>query len=312
MTTAVTILGGGGFLGGAIVDRLLQAGHAIRVFERPHVGPHRRFAANESVQWIQGDFCQLTGIHEVLEGSDAVIHLACTTRPKSSNERPIFDVESNVVSTLQLLEAMRGIGIKKIVFASSGGTVYGQPIRTPIDEGHPTDPTTSYGITKLTIEKYMQLEKVLHGLQPVILRVANPYGERQRVEHAQGVVAAFLKRALADQPIEIWGDGSVVRDYLHVSDVAEAFAAALGYQGAETVFNIGSGSGTSLNELVRLLSQQLNKELCVNYQPARDFDVKSNVLNCQRALRDLGWQPQVSMAVGLERTLKWLLRPDQT
>ncbi len=221
-------------------------------------------------------------------------------------------MESNVVSTLQLLEAMRGIGIKKIVFASSGGTVYGQPIRTPIDEGHPTDPTTSYGITKLTIEKYMQLEKVLHGLQPVILRVANPYGERQRVEHAQGVVAAFLKRALADQPIEIWGDGSVVRDYLHVSDVAEAFAAALGYQGAETVFNIGSGSGTSLNELVRLLSQQLNKELCVNYQPARDFDVKSNVLNCQRALRDLGWQPQVSMAVGLERTLKWLLRPDQT
>ncbi|MFN9991152.1 MAG: NAD-dependent epimerase/dehydratase family protein, partial [Cyanobacteriota bacterium] len=132
------------------------------------------------------------------------------------------------------------------------------------------------------------------------------YGERQRVEYAQGVVAAFLKRALAGEPIEIWGDGSVIRDYLHVEDVADAFATALHYKGDATVFNIGSGSGTSLNELVQILSKQLGQELEVTYKPARDFDVKSNVLCCKRAQKELPWQANISMAAGLERTLAWL------
>jgi UDP-glucose 4-epimerase len=223
-----------------------------------------------------------------------------------SDEEPIFDVQTNLVATLQLLEAMRSFGIKDLVFASSGGTVYGPPLRAPIDEEHPTNPTTSYGITKLAIEKYLLLEKQLHGLKPVILRVANPYGERQRVEFAQGVVAAFLKRALANEPIEIWGDGAVVRDYLHVGDVAEAFAAALDYRGDECTFNIGSGSGTSLHELVAILGQALGRDLRVEYRPGRDFDVKSNVLCCEKAHKVLGWRPKVPMEEGLQRTVNWL------
>ncbi|MEY4353698.1 MAG: hypothetical protein RLZZ609_1939 [Cyanobacteriota bacterium] len=302
----VSVLGGGGFLGSAIADRLLNEGHRVRIFERPRIQPYRAFAEGEGVEWIEGDFGHLPDMRLALEGATAVIHLVCTTRPKSSNDEPIFDVQSNVIATLQLLEEMRQLGIKKMLFSSSGGTVYGPPIRTPIDEDHPTNPTTSYGITKLTIEKYLQLEKQLHGLQPVILRVANPYGERQRVEYAQGVVAAFLKRALAGEPIEIWGDGSVIRDYLHVEDVADAFATALHYKGDATVFNIGSGSGTSLNELVQILSKQLGQELEVTYKPARDFDVKSNVLCCKRAQKELPWQANISMAAGLERTLAWL------
>lgn len=240
-----------------------------------------------------------------------MVHLVCTTRPKSSNDEPIFDVQSNVISTLQLLEEMRELGIKKILFASSGGTVYGPPITTPIDEDHPTNPTTSYGITKLTIEKYLLLHKLLHGLQPIILRVANPYGERQRVEYAQGVVAAFLKRALAGEPIEIWGDGSVVRDYLHIDDVAQAFASALNYQGESCIFNIGSNSGTSLNQLVSILSEKLGRELEVIHQPGRDFDVKSNVLSCELARTALRWEAKISMASGLERTLAWLRNQHQ-
>jgi UDP-glucose 4-epimerase len=215
-------------------------------------------------------------------------------------------VQSNVVATLQLLEEMRSRGIEKILFASSGGTVYGPPIRTPIDEDHPNNPTTSYGITKLTVEKYLLLAKELHGLRPVILRMANPYGERQRVEGAQGVVAAFLERALAGQAIEIWGDGTVIRDFLHVADVSRACGAALAYQGDACVFNIGSGAGTSLNELVRLLSELLERELEVIHQPARCFDVKSNVLCCRRARQELNWQPAIGMAEGLRRTLIWL------
>ena len=302
----VSVLGGGGFLGSAIADRLLNEGHRVRIFERPRIQPYRAFAKTEGVEWIEGDFGHLPDMRLALEGATAVVHLVCTTRPKSSNDEPIFDVQSNVIATLQLLEEMRQLGIKKILFSSSGGTVYGPPMHTPIAEDHPTNPTTSYGITKLTIDKYLQLEKLLHGLQPVILRVANPYGERQRVEYAQGVVAAFLKRALAGEPIEIWGDGSVIRDYLHVEDVAEAFATSLHYQGESAVFNIGSGSGTSLNELVQILSKQLGKDLEVIYKPARDFDVKSNVLCCKRAQQELNWQAKISMTAGLERTLAWL------
>lgn len=306
MPERVTIFGGGGFLGSAIIDRLLADGHAIRVFERPRIKPFRTFTQAENVEWIEGEFGHIPDIQIGLEAATAVVHLVCTTRPKSSNDEPIYDVQSNVISTLQLLGKMREMGIRKILFASSGGTVYGPPLYTPINEEHPTNPTTSYGITKLTIEKYLLLEKALHGLQPVILRVANPYGERQRVEYAQGVVAAFLKRALAREPIEIWGDGSVVRDYLHVADVAEAFAAALGYQEDRCIFNIGSGAGTSLNELATILSEQLGRDLEVIYQAARDFDVKSNVLCCERARQELHWQPQISMASGLKRTLTWL------
>jgi UDP-glucose 4-epimerase len=126
------------------------------------------------------------------------------------------------------------------------------------------------------------------------------------VEFAQGVVAAFLKRAIANEPIEIWGDGSVVRDYLHVGDVADAFAVALDYQGDESVFNIGSGTGTSLNDLVSILSRVLGRDLRVDYKPARDFDVKSNVLCCERAKKNLGWSAKVPMEEGLHRTVDWL------
>jgi UDP-glucose 4-epimerase len=306
MGEVVAVLGGGGFLGSAIVDRLLAEGHAVRVLERPRIEPYRTFAAGEHVEWIEGDFGYLPDLQFAIKDVSAVVHLVCTTRPKSSNVEPIFDVQTNLVTTLQLLEEMRGQGIRRLIFASSGGTVYGQPLHTPIDEDHPTNPTTSYGITKLAIEKYLLLEKLLYGLQPVILRVANPYGERQRVEYAQGVVAAFLRSALTHQPIEIWGDGSVIRDYLHSADVARAFAAALSYQGEDCVFNIGSGLGVSLNQLLQILSEQLDQDLEVIYKPARDFDVKSNILCCRRARQELHWQPEISMAHGLRRTLAWL------
>lgn len=306
MTGLVTVLGGGGFLGSAIVDQLLAEGHPVRVLDRGHNQPHRAFTTNERVEWLSGDMRDAATVKDVLKDASAVVHLAWSTRPKSSNDEPIFDVQSNVVGTLQLLEEMRIQGIKTILFASSGGTVYGPPLHTPIAEDHPTNPTTSYGITKLAVEKYLLLERELHGLRPVILRMANPYGERQRVAGAQGVVAAFLQRALAGQAIEIWGDGTVIRDFLHVADVSRACGLALRYTGEACVFNIGSGAGTSLNELVRLLSELLGRELEVMHQPARSFDVKSNVLCCQRARRELQWEPVIGMAEGLRRTLDWL------
>jgi UDP-glucose 4-epimerase len=300
------IFGGGGFIGSTIADRLLRDGHALRIFERPRVEPYRAFAAGESVEWTTGDLQSAHDVGAAVEGCDAVLHLVSTTLPKSSNDDPAYDVRTNLIASLQLLDAMVAHGVKRIVFISSGGTVYGTPRYVPVDEDHPTEPQVSYGIVKLAIEKYLRMYARLHGMQATILRVANPFGERQRVETAQGAVGVFLHRALRGEPIEIWGDGSVTRDYVHVGDVADAFAAALAYDGPEAVFNIGSGQGHSLNDVLDRIEQLLGHPVARRYLPGRAIDVPVNVLATERARRELGWAPKVSLEAGLERTAAWM------
>lgn len=298
-------MGGGGFIGSTIVDRLLLDGHQIRVFERPRVQPFRQFTVSEQVEWIAGDLSSAHDVDNALKGADAVLHLVSTTLPKSSNDDPIYDVQSNVVATLQMLNAMVAHKVNKIIFISSGGTVYGAPKYLPVDEQHPTNPVVSYGITKLTIEKYLQMYRHLHGINAISLRVANPYGERQRIETAQGAVGVFLHNAVRGIPIDIWGDGSVTRDYIHVSDVAEAFVSALAYTGKIASFNISSGKGSTLNELICLLKEVLGKPIGVRYLAARPFDIPVNILDNSLALKELNWSPAVSIKAGLERTARW-------
>ena len=261
----IVIFGGGGFIGSTIADRLLLDSHELRIFERPRVPPYRKFAESERVEWMTGDFSSTHDLCDAISDMDVVLHLVSTTLPKSSNDDPIYDVQSNVVATLQMLNAMVAHKVGKIVFISSGGTVYGNPTYLPIDEKHPTNPLVSYGITKLAIEKYLQMYSHLYGISAITLRVANPYGERQRIETAQGAVGVFLHHALKGLPIEIWGDGSVTRDYIHVSDVAEAFVRAVEYSGAKSLFNISSGTGTSLNELIGILEKMLDRPVDVRY-----------------------------------------------
>jgi UDP-glucose 4-epimerase len=302
------IFGGGGFIGSNIADRLLSDGHYIKIFERPRVEPYRKFTENERVEWITGDFLSVHDVTEAINGADVVLHLVSTTLPKNSNEDPIYDVQSNLVATLQMLNTMVIKNIPKIVFISSGGTVYGIPRYLPIDEQHPTEPLVSYGITKLTIEKYMHLYEHMYGIKAIVLRVANPYGKRQRIETAQGAVSVFLHHALQGIPIEIWGDGSVTRDYIHVSDVAEAFAMAVKYSGPKGVFNISSGIGTSLNELILILEEVIGKSIDRRYSSSRPFDVPVSVLKNDLALQELGWKPSVLLRDGIADTTEWMKR----
>jgi UDP-glucose 4-epimerase len=302
----ITVFGGGGFIGSTIVDRLLRDGHEICVFEHPRVTPYREFGSSENVRWQTGDLTSVHDVTEAIDGADIVIHLVSTTLPKSSNDDPIYDVQSNLVSTLQLLNAMVARGVGKIVFISSGGTVYGDPVYLPIDEKHPTNPKVSYGISKLAIEKYLLLYQQQHGIKTNILRVANPYGERQRVETAQGAIAVFLDKALRGQAIEIWGDGTVTRDYLYVGDVAEAFARAIQYDGNESVFNISSGRGTSLNDIIGKIEDILGHPIARTYRPGRPFDVPVSVLDNSLAQKELGWKPEVLLNAGMQKTAAWL------
>ena len=237
----------------------------------------------------------------MLEGVEIVFHLASGSLPQSSNRDPYADVQVNLLGSLNLLEASRLTGVKRLVMVSSGGTVYGIPSVVPIPESHSTDPICSYGITKLAIEKYVALYRQLHGLEGFVLRVANPFGPRQRLDAAQGVVPVFLGKALRHEPLQIWGDGSAVRDFLDVADVVAALLAAANYQGDESLFNIGSGQGLSLNQLIALLEAQLNRSLDVEYSPSRGCDVPTNVLCIEKARTVLGWSPEISVADGLSR-----------
>ncbi len=301
------VLGGRGFMGSHLIDALLSAGHIVRCFDRPHVTPlGDSHLTDQHFELFEGDLLSEADVIDALAGCDICYHFVSTTLPKSSNADPVFDVESNVLGTIRLLTHAVRSGIKKIIFISSGGTVYGVPNQVPIPETHSTDPVCSYGITKLAIEKYLGLFRKLHGLDYTVLRISNPYGERQRIHGSQGAVAVFLGKALRGEPVEIWGDGSVVRDYIYIADVVDALMAALERMDDEHVFNIGSGRGLSLNEVLDHIEIVTGRKTERLYTPSRTFDVPKNVLSIERAQRSLGWSPKIRFEEGLRRYAEWL------
>lgn len=304
----VAVLGGNGFIGSNLMHELIARQHQVRIFDLPNVVSPLPSEMLRHVELIAGDFADVARVETALRDTDVVVHLIGTTLPQSSTANPAYDVETNVVSTIRMLEIAKAAGVKKLIFLSSGGTVYGIPQRIPIGEDHPCEPITSYGITKLTIERYLALYHWHAGLDYVVLRVANPYGRYQRSSAVQGAVAVFLKRALEGQTIEIWGDGTVVRDFVHISDVTKALCASMAYEGEHRIFNIGSGTGVSLNELLAAIGTVLRKTPHVEYRPSRKIDVPANVLDISLARRALQWQPTVNLLDGLRSTAEFLSR----
>ncbi|MFZ5569094.1 MAG: NAD-dependent epimerase/dehydratase family protein [Thermodesulfobacteriota bacterium] len=300
------VLGGKGFIGSHLVDGLLKKGFDVRIFDRPHLESLEPEPRTEGVEYMEGDFTSVSDMGEALAGCDVCYHLVSTTIPKSSNADPAFDVETNLTGTVRMLSLAVQTGIKKIIFISSGGTVYGIPQYLPLDEAHPTNPICSYGITKLAIEKYLALYQRLHGMPYIVLRLSNPFGERQRTLARQGAVAVFMGKILRGEPVEIWGDGSVVRDYVYIGDVVEAMILALEYGGAERIFNIGSGTGMRLLDVLEAVEQVTSIAAERVFKEARPFDVPSSVLAVERAGMELGWKPRTTFPEGLERMRNWL------
>lgn len=300
------LLGGAGFIGTHLSVALIRSGYAVRIFDRPHVNiaPHLRSLDN--VEVFEGDILNEEDVENALDGCSIIFHLVSTTLPKTSNDNPVYDVETNLIGTLRFLDVVRRHAVRKIVFLSSGGTVYGIPRMIPISEDHPTDPLVSYGITKLAIEKYLYLYQKLHGLDYCVLRVANPFGEWQRVAASQGVIAVFLYNAICGKTIDVWGDGSVTRDYVYAGDVADALIRTIDYAGNERIFNIGSGEGKSILDVLSAIEGITGSPLRIRFHGARAFDVPSNILDIRRAAACLKWQPQTSFDSALGRTLSWI------
>lgn len=297
------VLGGTGFIGRHLCAALAAVGHRVRAFARiPHGQGSVGWPEIAGVQWQAGDFRSQADMALALEGMDIVFHLVSATIPKTSDDNPLFDLQANVAATLQLLDVMiRQSASARIIFLSSGGTVYGVSQTSPLPEDHPTEPLCAYGIGKLAIEKYLALYHRLHGLDFLVLRLANPYGEGQRPNAGQGVIPAFLWKALHQEPLEIWGDGSVVRDYIHIDDAVAAIIAAARYCGKERIFNIGGGTGCSLRELVAIIGELFGHEVACRYLPGRACDTPVNILDIGRAQSELGWQPNVTLREGMAR-----------
>jgi len=300
------VLGGAGFIGSHIVDSLVARGHRVRIFDLPNINTLNLKQCIHSVEVLSGDFNNVNDILPALESVDVVVHLVGTTLPGPSNENPAYDVESNVIGTINLLKQAVAAGVKKIIFSSSGGTVYGIPRLVPIPETHETNPVCSYGITKLAIEKYLALFHHLHNLDYTVLRLANPYGERQRIDSVQGAVAVFLGKTLLGQPITIWGDGSVARDYFYISDLVDAFVRVIESDAPSKVYNIAGGQAHSMNDILSAIRNVTGVQPTVRYTPGRKLDVPVNCLDIRLAREELGWQPAISWEEGIARTWEWL------
>jgi UDP-glucose 4-epimerase len=300
------VLGGAGFLGSHLTEALLARGARVRVFDRENVDLRNLEGVSGPWEFVGGDLGSESDQERAVEGAQSLFHLVSTTIPATSNQDPAFDVETNLLATVRLLERARSVPIERVVFVSSGGTIYGRPLHIPIAEDHPTEPLVSYGVVKLAVEKYLGLYHHLYGLSYRVVRLSNPYGPRQRAGGAQGAATVFLARVHAGQPIEIWGDGGVVRDYIFVKDAVEGMLAAHDHPAASGTYNIGSGTGTSLKDLVAAIGEVTGRAIDVRYTPGRAFDVPANVLDITRARRELGWAPRTSLEEGLRLTWDWL------
>jgi UDP-glucose 4-epimerase len=313
MTRRALVTGGAGFIGSHVVDAFLAAGWDVTIIDNLSRGKMEH--VNRAAQFKRLD----VGSEEARElvsrgGFEVAVHLAAQIDVRVSVADPVLDAEENILALLNLLEGARAGGVRRVIFSSSGGVVYG--------EGHPPHietaaklPISPYGVTKLATEFYLSCYRTLYGLESFALRYANVYGPRQDPHGEAGVVAIFGNRLLAQKPITIYGDGSQTRDYVYAGDVARAnvLAADAPMPGGDGTIdawgvNIGTGVETSVTELAQAMMAATGRSVPLEHAPARAGELQRSSLRIEKAARTLGWKPEVSLSEGLKRTYDWIAK----
>lgn len=302
------VIGGTGFIGRHLCAMLVNSGKVVRSLSR------RGEPENPvpGVQYLAGRLSDERAVRQSLQGASVVWHLASSTLPASSLADSVAALHEEVAATVRLCEIARDEGAERLIFASSGGTVYGITDSRPILEDHQKDPITAYGVQKVAIEMYLQLFERLSGFKSFVLRMGNPYGEDQDWNKPFGAIANFANRAVRGLRIDVWGDGTVIRDYFHVEDLIELFRKIETYCGPHRIFNVGGGQGASLRQVLKIIEAHLHTPLDVSYGPSRTADVPYNILNIERADKELGWTPKVSLQAGIRRVLDSACRNQET
>lgn len=297
---SVLVLGANGFIGSCLVNELLKE-HEVVGYDAV---ASTQFIGQPRYRHIVGDYCSETHFARILQENriSAVYHLISTSVPKPGTENLQDEIVQNVLPTLRLLDAMVETGVKRIIFASSGGTVYGEGrIDRPNAEEDQLKPLCSYGVQKAAIESYLHLYQHMHGLSPVIARIGNPYGPNFQKNRTQGIIPILIRKLVEGESIELYGD--TVRDYLYIDDVIRALVCMLDYQGKETVFNVGSGEGIWLHDLIREIERAVGKKFSqIDHDEIRSCDVSVNTLDIQRIKKELGWSLTVPLVEGIQKT----------
>jgi UDP-glucose 4-epimerase len=299
------ILGGSGFIGRHVAWALCRRGDTVLVADRDPPPPFPGRATRPAHVLI--DLAR-SDLRELIQDGDVVHHYAWSTVPGTAQDDPMGDLDGNLRASVRLLDVMSRRCGTTLVFASSGGTVYGRLRVVPADEDHPLDPVTAYGVSKVAAEKYIGFYRARNGVDARIARISNPFGVGQDPARRQGAASIFVQRALAGESIEVWGDGSIVRDYLHVADLTAGLLAVADAAperlGGSPVVNLGSGEGVSISRLLRILAARTRRPLRVRHTSARSFDIPVNVLDIGRARRRLSWWPRITLAEGIDRMVE--------
>ena len=304
----IVVFGASGYIGSHLVEKLLCAGHDVFALVHRGKGLLTSNSINHKNITIKKiDICNPQSVKDACKLADQIINLSSNSVPQSSNKDPKSDLQVNLIGALNILDAAKDSKGKNVIMISSGGTVYGKPQALPINENHPTQPICSYGITKLAIEKYLYLYKKIHNINGLALRISNPYGGAQRINHQQGVIPNFLQKSIKNEVIEIWGDGNIVRDFIYISDVIDAIISALNYTGDDHVINIGSGHGYSLLEIIKLIEIISEKKVAYTTSSQRISDVDINILDIKKAKLLLNWEPKITIKEGLKLYYKKIL-----
>jgi len=297
----VLVTGGAGFIGSHVVDSLIEDGHTVVVLDDLSTG--RREHLNAQARFYELDV-RSPDLRDVFaeERPDLINHHAAQVDVRRSVADPVFDADVNVVGSLNLLECAREYGAKKFIYASTGGAVYGEPAYLPCDENHPLNPTCPYGISKQVVERYLDLYRQSHGLEYTILRYANVYGPRQDPFGEAGVVAIFARQMLDGQEVSINGTGEQERDFVYVADIVRANMMTIA-EGGGQIYNLGTGVGTSINGLFTLMEDIAGYDRTPSHGPPKLGETFRIYLDAEKAHRELGWRPLVSLEDGLRETI---------
>jgi UDP-glucose 4-epimerase len=303
----ILVTGGAGFIASHVVDRFIERGHEVAVLDNLATG--FRALVNPAARFYQTDLTDAAAVERCFAEfrPEVVDHHAAQIDVRRSVDDPVFDAGTNILGALGLLQACTRHGVRKFVYASTGGALYGEGRSLPATEEHPVNPESPYGVSKHTLEHYLYLWKLLHGLDYTVLRYPNVYGPRQNPHGEAGVNAIFILLMLRGKRPRIFGTGEQVRDYLYVMDVVEANQLALALGSGEMV-NLGTGIGTSVNEIFRELKAIVDFTGEPVYEAARPGEVQRIYLDASRARQVLGWTPSVSFHEGLVKTVEWSRR----
>ncbi|OGO64661.1 MAG: UDP-glucose 4-epimerase [Chloroflexi bacterium RBG_19FT_COMBO_55_16] len=303
----VLVTGGAGFIGSHVVDALISAGYEVVVVDDLSTGNLANL--NPAATFYQVDIRspQLAEVFEK-ERPDYVDHHAAQMDVRRSIADPLFDAEVNVIGSINLIECCRRYGVKRLIYISTGGAVYGEPEYLPCDEAHPVNPICPYGASKHTVEHYLYMYQQNYGLDYIVLRYPNVYGPRQDPHGEAGVVAIFTGQMLAGGQVVINGDGEQQRDFVYVEDCAQANLMAMTSQNANQIYNLGYGRGTTVNEIFTTLKNITGYQLAATHGPAKVGETRQIYLDATKAQKELGWKPTVDLEEGLQRTADYFKR----